>query len=154
MSYDVYANAITHKAQKAAQAMLQTAADADDLDVVESSAIFAGLEIGEITSSRVVCTCRRAQYEEQDDGNWDAELVVKVFAPFSDISDADDFHELCGGVFAHFFQGPATITNLSNAAIKFTAQRCTAVSQEWDFDDGVWESRLVLSVKCCGAVIA
>lgn len=160
MSYDVYANAICHKAQKAAEAMLQAAATAGDLDVIGADQIFAGLRIGQVTSTRVVCTCRRANYEEHNDGNWDAELVIKVHAPESDIADEDDFHELCGGVYAHFFQSEETVqTNLSNATIKFTAQKVYPRSQDWDFDsgadgEGVWLSSLVLSVKCCGSVIA
>lgn len=155
MSYALYANAICHKVQEAAKAMLQAAIVAGDLDVVDSSAIFSGIEPADLTATRVVCICKQAVVEEFYDGNWSAELVVRVSAPAADYASQDDFHEVCGGVFAQFFQLPEGVcASLSNSDIAFTAQAVYPRSQAWDRDEQVWESHLVLTVKCCGSVVA
>lgn len=154
MSFADYANAITHKTQRAAKSMLQSAVTDGGLDVVSSASIFAGMEAGTVTSKRVECVCKKATVEEYPDGNWDAELEVRCIAPAADFPTDDDFHEFAGGVFAHFFQAPSTVCeNLSNETLKYTAQAVYPRSQDWDRDDDAWVSRLVLSVKCCGSVI-
>lgn len=158
MSYTDYANAICHKTQKAAQAMLQAQVASGGLDVVESSQILAGIEPDDVPATRVVCVCKQATAEDGgDDGNWDAVLVLSISAPAADYPDEDDFHELCGAVYAHFQQGKYdTAANITSAAasIIYTAQCVRAVSQSWDRDGDTWRSEMVLSVKCCGSVIA
>lgn len=151
MSYADYFNTICHKTQKAAQAMYQAAVEPGDL--LEEGQFFAGIGPDDLTATHVVCTCRKADAEEIFDGNWTTELAIEVKAPAGDYTDEDSFHELCGGVFARFFQDPATVTSeLSNATIKYTAMAVYPRTQEWERDGGRWVSRLVVTVKCCGSV--
>lgn len=155
MSYATLANAITHKTQKAAQAMYQSSIALGTLDLVTADQVFAGIGPSDVTATHVVCTCRRADAEEIFDGNWTAELSIEVRAPAGDYTDEDVFHELCGGVFAQFFQDPATVTaELSNATVAYTAFAVYPRSQEWERDGDRWASRLTVTVKCCGSVVS
>jgi|GEM_PF-5815013 len=154
MSYDIYANSICHKTQRAAKAMLQADVSGGDVTTVTADQIFGGIEAGSVTAKRVVCVSRKADSEEIFDGNWDAELEIQCICPAADITE-DDFHEFCGQIYSRFFQAPADVaTALSNAAIQYTAQFVSPKSQDWDLEDDTWRGRLVLSVKCCGSVIA
>lgn len=158
MAYDVYPNIVTHKAQLAAQAMLVAAVTAGTIDLVSADSILAGIGNDNVPLPRIVCVSKRATVEEIYDGNWDAELIIRVIASAQDTT-AEQFHEICGQIFGHFFQAPSTVcTQLSNVTIQFTAQAVYPRSQSWDLvadeNDATWESELMLNVKCCGSVIA
>jgi hypothetical protein len=160
MAYTEYANAITHKCQNAAALMLQTAVTGGSITLVASGSIFAGIGRSELPLPRVVFVCKRAQIETPSgfDGNWIADLSIKVYASAQDTTE-DEFHELSGQVYHRFCQDPATVgAELSAASLEFTAFTVIPQSQSWDLmsdeDDAHWESELVLSVRCCGAVFA
>lgn len=165
LPYADYANAICHKTQKAAQAMVQArlTAGAQELDMPLAS-VFGGIGVGDLTATRVVCECKRAVPQTPFEGNWDADLAVRVIAPAADIAE-DDFHALAGQIFAFFFQEPATVASrLSNATIKYTAQFVWPTGANLDlFDDsrssrddvgnGSFMSEQNFRVTCSGSVI-
>ncbi len=160
MSYADFANAITHKLQKAAAEMVQARITANELEaLLPIENVFGGIGNSSLTSKRVVCECRNAVPNEVWEGNWDADLTVKVHAPFADIAE-DDFHELAGQIFALFFQAPADVcARLSNATIKFTAQFIVPTGCGWDIEPGAdgknaeWVSEHRFKVTCSGSVI-
>ena len=107
----------------------------------------------------MVCVCKRATAEDIFDGNWTADLTVRIEANASD-TDETAFHALAGQVFALFFQDPlAVAAALSNAEIEFTAFAVYPRTQEWEILEGEnghgsgWVSELVVTVKCCGSNI-
>jgi hypothetical protein len=155
-----YANSICQKLQLSARAMLRAAVAAETLTLMPSDNINAGIETTDATALGVVCLCKRATAEEIFDGNWTADLTVRVTAAFADTTE-DQFHAIMGEVFAHFMLSPADVaTNLSNASEEFTAFAVYPRDQQWDLvDDGsgngaLWQGDLVVTVKCCGSVIA
>lgn len=159
-SYTTFANAICHKLQKAAAAMVQARIVANGLEAdIPTENVFGGIGGTAIASKRVVCLCQNATSEEIYDGNWAADLDVEVTAPASDMAE-DEFHAFAGQVFAFFMQAPATvIERLSNSSIAFTAQAVYPRSQSWELtadDDGQnasWTSRMRFQVHCSGSVI-
>jgi hypothetical protein len=161
LAYTEFANAICHKAQKAAQAMIQARITANGIEAeIPTGRVFAGIGNGDLTAIRVVAICQSAVPNLHWEGNWDADLSIVVVAPASDISE-DDFHSLCGQVFAFFFQAPADVlSRLSNADIKFTATFIIPTGCGWDIEsDGEgnganWVSEQKFKVTCCGSVIA
>jgi hypothetical protein len=156
MSYTAFSNIVCHKAQKAAKAMYQDAIDGSVLDLIDRESVFAGMEAGTVTSTRVVCLCRKADHavEEMYLGLWSAELDIQVIAPAADYPTDDDFHELCGGIFAHFFQSPDDVcTQLTNSTVGFTAIDVKPRSQSWDIEADTWTSTLSVTVKCTGTAI-
>lgn len=158
MAYTDYANAICHKTQNAAAAMLQAAVTGGSVTLIASASIFAGIGRSELPLPRVVCVCKRAQQEDYPDAVWAADLTINIYASSQDTTE-DDFHELCGQVYSRFFQAPATVqSELSNSALEFSAHFVVAQSQAWDLvsddDDAHWTSELNLLVKCCGSYIA
>jgi hypothetical protein len=163
LAYTEFANAICHKLQKAAQAMVQARITANSLEVeIPLANVFGGIGRLGLTSTRVVCLSQNAVPSEMWEGNWMADLDVGVIAPFSDI-DEDDFHSLSGQVFAFFFQAPETVcARLSNADVKFTAQAIYPRGQSWELvrDDDerlatpvAWQSTIKFQVHCSGSVI-
>lgn len=160
MSYADFANAICHKAQKAAAAMVQARITANALEsLLPIENVFGGIGVESLTSKRVVCECRRATPALPWEGNWQADLVVRVLCPVADIAE-DDFHELAGQIFAFFFQEPATVcARLSNATIKFTAQFIVPTGASWDTQPGAdgkeaeFMSEQQFQVLCSGSVI-
>lgn len=160
MSYADFANAICHKTQKAAQAMIQARIVANAITAIATTSVFAGIQSSELTSTRVVCVCRNAVPAEPWEGNWLADLTIKVIAPFADYADADDFHELSGQIFAFFFQDKEDVaTRLSNATVKYTAQLVVPKGSTWDIEAGAdgqssnWSSEMSFQVQCCGSVV-
>ena len=161
MSYTDFANIICHKTQKAAKAMIQARITANSLETLLPTAnVFGGMEGSAVTAKRVVCLCQNAVTAENDEANWMADLTIQVICPYSDIAE-DDFHELAGQMFAFFFQGvDTTATRLSNADVKYTAQRIFPRSQRWELgmdangDPAEWVSELAMQVLCSGSVIA
>jgi hypothetical protein len=103
-------NAICHKTQAAAAAMVQArvTAGAQEEDIPLAS-IFPGIGIGDLTARRVVLVCKRAVPQTPWEGNWDADLQVQVIGAAADFDSADDFHAYAGQVFAFFFQEPETV---------------------------------------------
>lgn len=165
MSYADFANAICHKLQKSAQEMVQARITANGLEsLLPTANVFAGIGKTGVTSKRVVCECKRAVPAEPWEGNWMADLKIRVICPYKDISE-DGFHELSGQIFAFFFQEPATVcTRLSNATIKVTAQFIVPRGCGWDVVDdsgsetdragaASWESEHDFQVLCSGSVI-
>ena len=153
------ANSICQKVQLSAKAMLTPNADAGDLDLVPSQHITAGIATGSMALPRVVCVCKRAIAEEIFDGNWTADLTVRVEANATD-TDETAFHAMAGQVFGLFFQASETVAAaLSNATVEFTAFAVYPRTQEWDILEGEngngsgWVSELVVTVKCCGSTI-
>lgn len=161
LPYTEFANAICHKLQKAGQAMIQDRITANALESdIPLANIFAGIGNGSLTAKRVVSICQSAVPNMQWEGNWDADLSIIIVCPASDISE-DDFHSLCGQVFAFFFQAPADVcSRLSNPTIKITAQFIVPTGCGWDIEQGAtgeganWVSEQKFRVTCCGSVIA
>ncbi len=157
MSYTAFSNIVCHKTQKAAKAMYQDAISNGVLDLIDAAKVFSGMEAGTVTSTRVVCVCKSAKQvtEELHVGVWSADLEVHVIAPAADYPNDDDFHELCGGIFAHFFQAPDDVcSQLSNSTIGYTALAAWPRSQDWTLENDTWQCRLSVEVKCTGSVIA
>lgn len=153
-----YANDIDGKLEDSCVAMLQAAVVAGTITLVASEAILPAVDDGDVPLPRVVCRCDNARVEEVFDGNWDADLDVEIIASAADTT-RQEFRDICGEVFAHFFLAHDTVnTNLSNATVEFTAQAVYPRSkskQLFSGEDGdEWHSTLRLSVKCCGSVIA
>lgn len=159
LPYTEFANAICHKLQKSAQAMIIARILANGLQSdIPTENIFAGIGNGTLTALRVVAICQSAVPNLQWEGNWDADLSIIVVAPASDISE-DDFHSLCGQVFAFFYQAPADVCDrLSDSTIKITAQFIIPTGCGWDVEDASgeanWVSEQRFKVTCSGSVIA
>jgi hypothetical protein len=162
MAYSDYANAICHKTQKAAQTMIQARITANSLEsMMPTASVFAGIQLGALTTPRVVCLCQNATVSEPWEGNWLADLKIQVIASVNDYDDADDFHELAGQMFAFFFQAHSDVmTRLSNATVKYTTQQVLPRRQSWDIEPGPdgqptnWISEAEFQVQCCGSVIS
>jgi hypothetical protein len=160
LPYTEFSNAICHKAQKAAAAMIQARIAANGLEAdIPPENVRGGISREALTPMRVVCLCQNATAQEPWDGNWAADLEIEVTAPFADYEE-DDFHALAGQVFAFFNQSREdTRERLSNADIKFTAFDVAPRGQTWVLeqdDEGKnssWTSRARFEVQCCGSVI-
>jgi hypothetical protein len=153
-----YANDITGKLEDACVAMLQAAVTAGTITLVASDSILPGIDNGDVPLPRVVCVSDDARVEEIFDGNWDADLSIKIIASSED-TDRQGFRDICGEIFAHFFlDRDAVRVALSNADIQFTAHEVYPREQMKSFvsgqDGNEWNAELRLSVKCCGSVIA
>lgn len=160
MSYVDFANAICHKAQKAAAAMVVSRITANSLEsLLPIANVFGGITNSDITATRVVCLCKQAVPGEMWEGNWLADLTVEVRAPEADIAE-DDFHALAGQIFAFFFQEEETVSSrLSNSTIKFTCQKIFPRGCGWNIEPGAdgngaeWVSEHRFQLQCCGSVI-
>lgn len=155
-----YANNITHLTQLAAATMLANAVTNGDLTTV--SEVHAGIEPENKSRPNVTCECRTASIEDNYDGCWSADLIVRVESMASDTTQ-DQHHERAGEVFSFFFQDRDTVASTMSAAISatypYTAQAVYPSQQSWDLisdpnTSGVFVSELRLTVKCCGSVIA
>lgn len=159
-SYTVFANAICHKLQKAAAAMVQARIVANGLEAdIPTENVFGGIGGTALAAKRVVCVCQNATSGEVWEGNWLADLDVEVTAPAAEIGE-DEFHAFAGQVFAFFFQAPGTvISRLSNADVAITVQAIYPRAQSWELtadDEGTnasWTSRVRFQVHCCGSVV-
>lgn len=160
LAYTEFANAITHKAQKAAAAMIIARITANGLEAdIPTANVQSGISRQPLTAMRVVCLCQSATAQEPWDGNWAADLEIEVTAPYVDYEE-DAFHALAGQVFAFFNQSRETVRErLSNADIKFTAFDVFPRSQGWQLEqdetgaNSSWTSRMKFEVQCCGSVI-
>lgn len=162
LAYTEFANAICHKLQVAAAEMVKARITANELtDQLPLANVFAGIGIGDLEATRVVCLCQRATPQHPWEGNWQAELSVVVVAPFADIASVDEYHALAGQIFAFFFQERETVcSRLSNADVKFTAQFIVPTGASWDIDrgedgkDATFVSEQSFQVMCSGSVIS
>jgi hypothetical protein len=156
-----YANDFTGKLEDAARAYLRTSKAVegeDNLSVFSTAQIQAGIDDESVGLPRIVCVCDSAEVSEIYDGNWKGMLEIQVIASAQDTT-REAFLDMCGEVFAHFFQAPATVcTSLSSAEIEFTAQAVRPRRQEKILvateTDALWVKSLFLEVEGCGSVIA
>ena len=153
-----YANDFTGKLEDTARDYLRTSKDAGNLSAFARNQILAGIDDEDVNLPRVVCICDSARIEENFDANWNGELEVKVIASAEDTT-REEFRDMCGEVFAHFFQLPVdNLTNLSSSEHEFTAQAVYARRQEKNLvatdQDTRWEKSLFLEVHGCGSVVA
>jgi len=153
------ANSICQKLQLAARDYLRAEVTDGGITLLGASSILAGIETGSLPLPRVVCISKRATVEDFYDGNWTADLTIRVVADAAD-TDETAFHLLLGDVFSRFFISPDALTvSLSNSSLEFTAFAVYPRSQEWDLLAGVngndsgWVAELVVTVKCCGSVV-
>lgn len=142
-----------------------TIADIEDQDekkeqarAVARSIVHSGVSPDDIALPRIVCISPSADVLEWPLGNWEADLRVEVSASAVDTS-RDAFRLMCGESWKPFFLAPDTVCSaLSNADIKFTAFFVEPKSQQKNLVAGEstaeWNGVLVVSVRCCGSVVA
>lgn len=147
-----YANNITQLVQQAGALYL------DGQALTEISNIYEGLQNVDKQFPCVVVLCKRAEAEEVYDGNWSADLVIRVESQASDTTETQH-HARAGEVFSKFMGDASTLeTDLSGSLTGFTAIKIYPRLQVWDLvtqdESQYWVSEIRLTVKCCGSDVA
>ena len=147
-------NNITNKLEQAARDYLRGVG----LELVDAANIHMGLSADELSTPYVACVCQSADVEEIYDGNWSADLELQVVSSAEDYT-SDQHRALAAEIFSWWFIDKTELeTNLSAALENFTAQFVMPRRQTYELvssekGDRRWESKLLLTVKCCGSDI-